>query len=132
MARLTGLSIADIENDRIAVARDFAVRYAVYLVLKGAGTVIAAPDGTIAINSSGNPGMASGGMGDILTGIIVSLIGQGYPVREACRCGVFLHGHAADLVAGEKGEIGITASDVLEKLPYAYKNMGDSGFHKGD
>lgn len=132
MSRLTGLSIADIENDRIAVARDFAVRYAVYLVLKGAGTVIAAPDGTVAINGSGNPGMASGGMGDILTGIIVSLIGQGYPVREACRCGVFLHGHAADLVAGEKGEIGITASDVLEKLPYAYKNMCDSGCHKGD
>ena len=132
MSRLTGHSIAQIESDRIAAARDFAVRYDVYLVLKGAGTVIAAPDGSIAINGSGNPGMASGGMGDVLTGIIVSLIGQGYPVREACRLGVFLHGHAADLVAGEKGEIGLTASDVLERLPYAYKNMRDAGHHKGE
>lgn len=132
MSRLTGLSIAQIERDRIAAARDFAVRYAVHLVLKGAGTVIAAPDGSIAINGSGNPGMASGGMGDVLTGIIVSLIGQGYPVGEACRLGVFLHGLAADLVAGEKGEIGITASDVLERLPYAYKNMRDAAHHKGE
>lgn len=132
MSRLTGLSLARIESDRITAARDFAVRYAVYLVLKGAGTVIAAPDGSVAINGSGNPGMASGGMGDVLTGIIVSLIGQGYPVREACRLGVFLHGHAADLVAGEKGEVGITASDVLERLPYAYKIMHDAGHHKGE
>jgi len=132
MSRLTGLSIARIENDRISAARDFAVRYEVYLVLKGAGTVIAAPDGSVAINGSGNPGMASGGMGDVLTGILVSLIGQGYPVCEACRLGVYVHGHAADLVAREKGEIGITASDVLEKLPYAYKDMRDAGHHKGE
>lgn len=132
MSRLTGLSIASIESDRITVARDFAVRYAVYLVLKGAGTVIAAPDGSIAINGSGNPGMASGGMGDVLTGIIVSLVGQGYSALEACRLGVFLHGHAADLVAREKGEIGITATDVLERIPYAYSNIRESGNHKGD
>lgn len=132
MSRLTGCSIARIESDRIAAARDFAVRYDVFLVLKGAGTIIAAPDGSVAINGSGNPGMASGGMGDVLTGIIVSLIGQGYPAREACRLGVFLHGHAADLVAREKGEIGITASDVLERLPYAYKNMRDARHHKGE
>ncbi len=132
MSRLTGHSIACIEGDRIAVARDFAVRYAVYLVLKGAGTVVAAPDGSIAINGSGNPGMASGGMGDVLTGIIVSLLGQGYPTLEACRLGVFLHGHAADLVAREKGEIGITATDVLERLPSAYKNIRESGNYKGE
>jgi NAD(P)H-hydrate epimerase len=132
MSRLTGLSIDSIENDRIGAARDFAVRYGVYLVLKGAGTVIATPDGSVFINSSGNPGMASGGMGDILTGIITSLIGQGYPAREACQLGVFLHGHAADLVAWEKGEIGITATDVLEKLPFAYKNIGDEKHHRGE
>jgi len=132
MSRLTGLSIACIEGDRIAAARDFAVRYSVYLVLKGAGTVVAAPDGSIAINGSGNPGMASGGMGDVLTGIIVSLLGQGYPTREACRLGVFLHGHAADLVAREKGEIGITATDVQERLPYAYQNIRAAVNHKGE
>ncbi|MHC1698189.1 MAG: NAD(P)H-hydrate dehydratase [Geobacteraceae bacterium] len=132
MSRLTGVSLAHIESNRIAAARAFAVRYGVYLVLKGAGTVIAAPDGSIAINGSGNPGMASGGMGDVLTGIIVSLLGQGYPVREACRLGVFLHGHAADLVAREKGEIGITATDVSERLPYAYKYIREAGPHKGE
>jgi ADP-dependent NAD(P)H-hydrate dehydratase / NAD(P)H-hydrate epimerase len=132
MSRLTGLSIDCIEADRIAVAREFAMHYDVYLVLKGAGTVVAAPDGSIAINGSGNPGMASGGMGDVLTGIIASLIGQGYPVLEACRLGVFLHGHAADLVARDKGEIGITATDVLERLPYAYKYIREALNHKGD
>ncbi len=123
MARLTGQSVADIEGDRIAAARNFAAQYGVYLVLKGAGTVVATPHGTIAINGSGNPGMASGGMGDVLTGIIVSLIGQGYPACEACRLGVFLHGHAADLVARDKGEIGLAATDVMERLPYAYKDI---------
>jgi hydroxyethylthiazole kinase-like uncharacterized protein yjeF len=132
MSRLIGQSIASIEGDRIAAARDFAIRYKVYLVLKGAGTVVAAPDGTVAINGSGNPGMASGGMGDVLTGILVSLLGQGYPAREACRLGVFLHGHAADLVAREKGEIGITATDVLERLPYACKNIREAENHKGE
>jgi NAD(P)H-hydrate epimerase len=123
MARLTGQTVAGIESDRIAAAKKFAAHYGVYLVLKGAGTVVAAPDGTIAINGSGNPGMASGGMGDVLTGIIVSLIGQGYPAFEACRLGVFLHGHAADLVARDKGEIGLSATDVMERLPYAYKDL---------
>ncbi|MGA7829005.1 MAG: NAD(P)H-hydrate dehydratase [Geobacteraceae bacterium] len=132
MSRLTGVSIDHIENNRIAVARDFAMRYAVYLVLKGAGTLVAAPDGTVAINSSGNPGMASGGMGDVLTGIIVSLIGQGYPAGEACKLGVFLHGYSADLVARQKGEIGITATDVMEMLPYAYKNIRDEERHRGE
>jgi NAD(P)H-hydrate epimerase len=132
MSRLTGLSIARIEGDRIATARDFAVRYAVFVVLKGAGTVVAAPDGSVAINGSGNPGMATGGMGDVLTGIIASLVGQGYPIIDACRLGVYLHGYAADLVALEKGEIGINASDVLERLPYAYKNILEAAKCKGE
>jgi NAD(P)H-hydrate epimerase len=123
MSRLSGLSISAIENDRISVARDFAVRYGVFLVLKGAGTVIATPGGEIAVNGSGNPGMGSGGMGDVLTGIIVSLLGQKYLPAEACRLGVFLHGFAADRVAREKGEIGISATDVQEMLPLAYKGI---------
>jgi len=123
MSRLTGLSVAEIEADRIAAARNFAVQYGVHVVLKGARTVISAPDGRIAINGSGNPGMASGGMGDVLTGVLVSLLGQSYPAFDACRIGVFLHGHAADLVAEEKGEVGISAVDVQERLPRALNNI---------
>ncbi len=123
MSRLLGTSIPDVEAMRISVAQEFARTYGVFLVLKGARTIIASPDGSAAINGSGNPGMASGGMGDVLTGIIVSLLGQGYAAWDACRLGVFLHGFAADMVAEKKGEIGINASDVLEKLPYAYNKL---------
>jgi ADP-dependent NAD(P)H-hydrate dehydratase / NAD(P)H-hydrate epimerase len=123
MSRLCGLPIDGIEADRIAAARDFAVKYNVYLILKGARTIISTPEGTIAINGSGNPGMASGGMGDVLTGILASLLGQGYPAAQACRIGVFLHGYAADLLVDDKGEIGITAGDVQERLPWAVKKL---------
>lgn len=123
MSRLLGTSVPDVEAIRISVAQEFARNHDVFLVLKGSRTVIASPSGTAAINGSGNPGMATGGMGDVLTGIIVSLLGQGYVAWDACRLGVFLHGFAADMVADEKGEIGITASDVLEKLPYAYNKL---------
>ncbi len=119
MARLLGSSIPELETSRIAIAQEFASSHGVFLVLKGARTIIASPSGDVAINGSGNPGMASGGMGDVLTGIIVSLLGQGYAAWDAGRLGVFLHGYAADMVAEEKGEIGINASDVLEMLPHA-------------
>lgn len=123
MARLAGCTVADVEADRIGVARAFAVKYGVCLVLKGARTVIAAPDGETAINGSGNPGMASGGMGDVLTGMLAALLGQGYAPFDACKLAVFVHGHAADMVAAEKGEIGMSALDVQEKLPYAFKEL---------
>jgi NAD(P)H-hydrate epimerase len=123
MARLLGTSVSEVETNRISVANEFAHNYGLYLVLKGARTIIADPDGTVAINGSGNPGMATGGLGDVLTGIIVSLLGQGYPAGEACRLGVFIHGFAADMVAEEKGEIGINATDVQEKLPYAFNRL---------
>ena len=123
MSRLLGTSIPDVEAIRISVAQEFARNYDVFLVLKGARTIIASPAGTAAINGSGNPGMATGGMGDVLTGIIVSLLGQGYAAWDACRLGVFIHGFAADMVAEEKGEIGMNATDVLEKLPYAYNKL---------
>ena len=123
MSRMLGASIPDVEAIRISVAQEFARKYDIYLVLKGARTIIASPDGIAAINGSGNPGMATGGMGDVLTGIIVSLLGQGYSTWDACRLGVFIHGYAADMVAVEKGEIGINASDVQEKLPYAYNQL---------
>jgi NAD(P)H-hydrate epimerase len=123
MARLLGTSIPDIEADRISVAQEFARNFGVYLILKGARTIIASPAGAAAINGSGNPGMATGGMGDVLTGIIVSLLGQQYSAWDACRIGVYIHGYAADLVADEKGETGISASDVKEMLPYACKRL---------
>jgi len=126
MARLAGLTTAAVEADRLGVARKFAGRYGVYLVLKGARTIVATPAGELAINGSGNPGMASGGMGDVLTGLLVALLGQGYPPAIACRLGVFLHGFAADLVAADKGEIGISAVDVQERLPYAFKKLIES------
>jgi NAD(P)H-hydrate epimerase len=123
MASLLGSSISTVEADRISAAREFARDYGIHLILKGARTVIASPDGTVGINGSGNPGMATGGMGDVLTGIIVSLLGQRYATRDACRLGVFIHGYAADLVAEERGEIGMTATDVLEKLPCAFNKL---------
>jgi NAD(P)H-hydrate epimerase len=123
MSRLLGTSIPDVDAIRISTAQEFARDYGIYLVLKGARTIIASPDGTAAINGSGNPGMATGGMGDVLTGIITSLLGQGYSAWDACRLGVFIHGYAADMVAADKGEIGINAGDVQEKLPYAYNQL---------
>ncbi|CAH2031444.1 NAD(P)H-hydrate dehydratase [Trichlorobacter ammonificans] len=123
MARLHGAPIPDVAAVRIAVAQEFARTHGVYLVLKGARTIMVAPNGLTAINGSGNPGMASGGMGDVLTGIIAALLAQGYPPWNACRLGVYLHGLAGDLVAGEQGEIGMTASDLMERLPRAFNRL---------
>jgi NAD(P)H-hydrate epimerase len=125
MARLACVSIAAIESDRIGVAQHFATTHGCYLLLKGARTVIAAPDGRIAINSTGNPGMASGGMGDVLTGVITALLGQGYEPFDACCLGAFSHGLAGDMAAEGKGEIGLIATDVQEMLPYAFKRLLD-------
>jgi ADP-dependent NAD(P)H-hydrate dehydratase / NAD(P)H-hydrate epimerase len=98
---------------------DFAMKYKVTLVLKGAGTVIATPDGRVFINSTGNPGMATGGMGDVLTGMIGSLLAQGYTASQAACLGVYLHGLAGDLAAQEKGEMGMIAGDLIEQIPAA-------------
>jgi len=123
MTRLTGIRTADDGPGRIAVARELARRYAIFVILKGARTVMASPDGQVAVNASGNPGMASGGMGDVLTGVIAALCAQGYTAWDAVRLGTFIHGHAADLVAAEKGETGMNATDIQEKLPYAFKDL---------
>jgi len=123
MARLTGMTAGEVEADRIGSARRFAAAHQVVLVLKGARTVIASPEGRVAINGSGNPGMASGGMGDVLTGILVALLGQGYDPFTAGKLGVFLHGFAGDIVAAEKGEIGMSAVDVQERIPSACKAL---------
>ncbi len=122
MSRLTALSTREIQADRLSVARDFAQRYGVVLLLKGASTVIAAPDGRVAVNPTGNPGMAAGGMGDVLSGIIGGLLAQGLsPWRAAC-CGAFLHGMAADDLARSHPQ-GYLAGEVADRLPRVVRSL---------
>jgi NAD(P)H-hydrate epimerase len=116
MARLCGIDTARVQAQRIRCAQDFAVRYGVVVVLKGARSVIADPDGRVRINGSGNPGMASGGMGDILTGIITAFIAQGLAPLDAATLGTYLHGRAADLCAEKLGPVGYGATDVARML----------------
>jgi hydroxyethylthiazole kinase-like uncharacterized protein yjeF len=123
MARLIGGDTAAVNHDRAGVARAFAGRHRCYVVLKGARTVIATPAGRVFINPTGNPGMASGGMGDVLAGMLAGLLAQGFAVEDALRLGVFLHGFAGDRVAAAKGPIGLIASDVIEALPQALKSL---------
>ncbi|MBF0135763.1 MAG: NAD(P)H-hydrate dehydratase [Magnetococcales bacterium] len=116
MARLVQSDVAGVQRDRLGMATRWAVTWGVWVVLKGAGTVIAAPDGTAWINDTGNPGMAAGGSGDLLTGIVGGLLAQGWPVASAVRGGVWLHGAAGDAVAAECGSAGLLASDLLPHL----------------
>lgn len=115
-ARLLKCSVADIEADRFAAARALAVGFEAVVVLKGAGSIVAAPDETPVVISAGNPGMASGGMGDVLTGIIAALRAQGLPAFQAACAGALLHSAAADMAAREGGERGLLASDLFPHL----------------
>ena len=117
------LRIGDLSAGREESAAAFAKAYGVMLVLKGHRTVIAAPDGRIAVNPTGNSGMAKGGSGDVLSGMILSLLGQGLTAFDACCAGVYLHGLAGDLAAGEKTEYAMTPTDMIEKIPEAYKEI---------
>jgi hydroxyethylthiazole kinase-like uncharacterized protein yjeF len=114
-ARLLGCATAAVQADRIRAALDISQRYQAVVVLKGNGSIISSPDGAWLINTSGNPGMASAGMGDVLTGMIASLLAQGANARDATAAAVWLHGAAADsLTAQGEGPLGITASDVID------------------
>lgn len=128
MARLTGTSAAQIREDRIAAARAFAETHKVYLVLKGARTIAACPDGKVYVNPTGNPGMASGGMGDVLTGIIAGFTAQGKDAETACRMGVYLHGASADMLAEKRGPFGYVATDVMHNMPETIKAVIDGTF----
>ena len=121
MARLTGLTIAEVQTNRLEVARKFARAHEVIVVLKGHRTLIAAPDGTVWVNPTGNPGMATGGTGDILTGMVAGLIAQ-HPQNalEATVLAVYLHGLAGDLAAESVGENSLVATDLVRFLPPAF------------
>lgn len=118
MARLTGLSVQAVNADRVTVARQAAGEWGSIVVLKGARTVVAFPDGEVYINTSGNAGMATGGTGDALTGIIAGLIAQGLSSHDAAVAGVYVHGLAGD-VAAAAGMVGLTATDLIKAVPAA-------------
>ncbi|MEJ2640929.1 MAG: NAD(P)H-hydrate dehydratase, partial [Desulfosarcinaceae bacterium] len=117
MARLTDRPTAELLEDRVTTARSFAATFGVILVLKGARTLVADPSGHVWINISGNSGMASGGMGDVLTGVIAGFVTQGYPPDSAARLGAYLHGAAGDHLARTMGPQGYLASDLMAALP---------------
>lgn len=119
MGRLTGRTAAAVQKDRFNVAAQFAAAWDVILVLKGPHTLVALPDGTLWVNTTGNPGMATAGIGDALTGIIAGCLAQGLLPAQAAIFGVYLHGRAGDLAAIEKGEAGLLTSDLIGKIPAA-------------
>lgn len=121
MARLLGINSREVQQDRVAVARNFTQQYGCYLVLKGARSLIAEPDGNISINLTGNAGMASGGMGDVLTGMIPGFISQGYDIPTSTKLAVFMHGLLGDLVAIERGPVGLIAGDLISEIPRMLK-----------
>ena len=116
MARLTGLSAAQINADREETARTYAQKWNAVVVLKGSRTVVAAPDGRVRVNPTGNPGLARGGSGDVLSGMTAALLACGLPAFEAAACAVYLHGAAADRAAAVLGEYGMLPHDILPQL----------------
>jgi hydroxyethylthiazole kinase-like uncharacterized protein yjeF len=123
MARLVGKSAKEVQAQRWEIARGFAQEYGVVTVLKGAGTVVADHSGKLWINSTGNPGMAKGGMGDALTGIIGALLAQGLSPFDAARAGVFVHGLAGDLASQKRGERAMLVSDLILSLGAAFATL---------
>ncbi len=121
--RLTAGKLEDYQVDRIDTARSFACKFNVTVVLKGVPTLVAWPDGSVFVNSSGNAGMATGGSGDVLTGVIAAIIGGGVDPPNAAIAGVYLHGLAGDLAGDVKGDLGLTAGDIVDFLPDATQEV---------
>jgi NAD(P)H-hydrate epimerase len=131
MARLAGSSIADVQKDRLGAARKFAREHELIVVLKGHRTLVAQPDGEAWVNTTGNPGMATGGTGDILTGIVAGMIAQ-HP-KEAVRAvlaAVHLHGLAGDMIREKVGEHSLVATDLLQGLPEAFRRTEEMAREK--
>jgi NAD(P)H-hydrate epimerase len=121
--RLEGQSIDSYE--RLSKARELAERLQGYVILKGRYTAICMPDGHVVFNPTGNAGMATAGSGDVLTGILTALLARGYERPKACMLGVYLHGLAGDLATRDLGEESLTASDIIDYLPKAFKRLND-------
>lgn len=116
MARLLGCSVADVQADRLGIAREFATTHRVYVVLKGYRTLIATPAGTVFINPTGSPGMATGGTGDVLTGMLAAWLAQLLDAEAACRLAVYVHGAAGELADADQGEVAMTAGDLVDHI----------------
>ena len=127
MARLTGLTTEQVQADRIGITRRYAELWQMTVVLKGAHTVIAAPDGRTAVSAFVNPGLATAGTGDVLTGVIAGLLAQGMSQFEAACAGVYVHAAAGEAVRAELGECGMIASDLLGQIPRAIKSIKENG-----
>lgn len=123
MARLLNIPKSEIEKHRNPIVRDFAFQYHCVLLLKGHRTIIASAEKKIWINTTGNPGMATAGSGDVLTGMIAALLAQGLSAFEAAKWGAYLHGRAGDLAAEKKGKAGLIASDIIDDIPCAIKSL---------
>jgi NAD(P)H-hydrate epimerase len=121
LSRIIHRGIEEIKTDKVGILQRACKELNACIVMKGAHSLIGFPDERVYINMSGNAGMATAGSGDVLTGTVAAMFGQGLPIREATRKGVHLHGLAGDLAADDKGEDGITAEDILDYLPYAMK-----------
>ena len=109
--------------ERISKAKDIAMNHQIYIILKGAWTTVITPEGNCYFNPTGNPGMATAGSGDVLTGILTALLAQGYSSVDTCRLGTYVHGLAGDIACARKGEISMTALDIIEALPAAWKEI---------
>jgi len=126
MARLTGHAVPEIKRRRLDVLQEACASWGAHIVLKGARSLIGSPEGGVYVNMTGNPGMATAGSGDVLTGAVAAMFAMGLPWREGIRMGVFLHGRAGDLAAARLGEDGLTAGDLLEYLPRAVRELREA------
>lgn len=126
MARLLGISVNELKRNRKALAKKFAKDYNLTLVLKGAHTLVTDYSGKLYINESGNPGMATAGSGDVLSGIIAAFLAQGLDEFRAAKYAVYLHGRAGDLAARQKTQLGMIASDIIDNIPRAIKSCSIS------
>ncbi len=126
LGRLLGLTPGEVQSDRIRAVRQGAAEFGAIVVLKGYQTLVGTPDGTVFVNPTGNPGMASGGTGDVLTGLVAGLMSQRYEALSAALLGVFLHGLAGDLAAEGRGQPALAAGDLLSSLPGAFERLSQS------
>jgi NAD(P)H-hydrate epimerase len=134
MARLLGVKSADVQSRRLEVAREAAASWNAFVILKGFHTILATPDGRVFVNTTGNPGLAKGGSGDVLTGILAGLTAE-FGLRSWERTlglGIYLHGLAADLAAPKVGETAMLATDVIESLPVAFAELQKASHRAAD